>query len=122
VSRDIFVQDIPLGIRDAHDIPHDFRPRNGIVTRVAVIEALRAEAPETRLDDRGWAILTRPDVYHIEVNLGGGDLVDGFAFHISGGLEADRLIARVLRRLQLRAFDPSSHSGLFECRHDEDAI
>jgi hypothetical protein len=122
MSRDIFVQDIPPGISTAQDIPNDFRPRSGIVTRAAVLEALRTEAPESRIDNFGWAIVSVPNVYHIEVDLSGDELLDGFAFHVSGGPEADRLIAKVLHRLQLRAFDTASESGLFNRELKQGAI
>ena len=115
MSRDIFVQDIPADITSVDQIPDDFQPRAFIVTRAGVIAAVRAEAPGAAVRNDGWMTIEAPGKYSVEVNIAQDqEELDGFAFHVRGDSDADHLIARILGRLQLRAFDPANDSGLFE--------
>ena len=114
MSRDIIVQDLPRDIRGVEDIPGDFIPGAIEPTRTAVIAAIRAEVPGADFTDPAWGVIASPGQYHIEANLGAVEELDSFVFHIRGGPEADALISRVLRRLNLRALDTDSESGLFE--------
>lgn len=70
MSRDIFVQALPLGIASVEDIPDEFIPRPLPVTRAEVIAVLTVEAPHANISDPAWVTIAVPDRYHIEVNLG----------------------------------------------------
>jgi hypothetical protein len=113
LSRDIFVQDLPLGIASVEEIPDDFVPRALPVTRAQVIAVLCAEAPEADAEDPSWVTIAAAGRYHIEVNLGSTERLESFAFQVRGGSDAEQLIKRILRQLDLRALDPESESGLF---------
>jgi hypothetical protein len=123
MSRDIFVQDIPPDARTIDDIPDGFEPRPIGLRRADVVEIApyadfadpsrgRIDLPGTTMTafdaGSGWL---RGD--SIEVNLGDDEEVVHFAFHVRGGIEALRLVARILGRLKLRALDPASDSGFF---------
>ena len=45
--------------------------------------------------------------------MGNREEVRGFAFHVRGGDLAGCVVADILRHLGLRAFDPSSETGMF---------
>jgi hypothetical protein len=128
MSRDIFVQDLPPGATTVDDIPEDFEPRSIGLRRADIIAAITEIVPYADFSDPGWGTIDLPGTTivasdgpgvwlrgeTIEVNLGDDEQVDGFAFHVrGGGIEADRLVAKILRRLKLRALDPSSDSGVF---------
>jgi hypothetical protein len=118
VSRDIFVQDLPSGISSIAEIPDDFCPGT-IGSRSRVLEAIGRLAPTADLSDPSWVVIEKDKTYHIEVNLGSDEDLSSFAFHVAGGVEAERLIADLLTALNMRALDPDSESGLF---HGPDAI
>ena len=115
MSREIFVQDLPRGITSVAEIPDDFRPRI-IGARSEIIATIQDMVPAADFSDPAWGKLIEPTVYDIEVNLGSTEEIRSFAFHVSGGIEADVLIGRILRKLELRALDPSSETGIFEMR------
>ncbi len=113
MSRDIFVQDLPAGILSVDDIPDDFVPQLLGVTRSQVVAAVRSVVPKCDVSDPSWISLEEPGKYHIEVNLGTSERLESFAFHVRGGREAEQLIKRVLERLNLRALDSESETGVF---------
>jgi len=114
VSRDLFVVDLPPGIASVDEIPDGFVPAELKVSRSDIIEAIRAEAPDADAADAAWVRVDRPGSCSIEFNLGEGERLRDFSVHTSGGVEADRLVARILDRLALRAADPAEDSGLFQ--------
>lgn len=113
MSRDVFVQDLPKNIRTVGEISEDFCPGQ-IGRRATVIDAILQAFPEADVSDPTWVRLIKPNVYYIEVSLGDTEDLDFFAFHVSGEIEADQLISRILETLCLRAIDPSTDSGLFQ--------
>lgn len=114
MSRDIFVQDLPEGLVSVEDIPDDFEPKALKASRTEVIAAILAEAPHANFSDPAWGVIEAPGLYHIEVNLAETDQLDSFAFHLRGGVEAELLLSRILRRLNLYAIDTDSENGLFQ--------
>lgn len=113
MSYDIFIQDIPHGIKSVREIPDDFTPAS-IGERFRVIDVIKELAPHANFSDPSWGIINVDSTYHIEVNLGESEVLDSFAFHVAGGREAMQLITQILKRLQLRGLDPQNDSGLFE--------
>jgi hypothetical protein len=112
LSRDIFVQDLPLGISSVSQIPSDFEP--GLIgTRSEVIAVIKQVAPTVDFADPSWGVLSEPSKFYIEVNLGNDEELSSFAFHVTGGVEAERVIERILQTLNLRALDTGSDTGLF---------
>ena len=116
MSRDIFVQDLPPTITSVAQIPNDFEPRS-IGSRSQIIAVIGSVVPKADCSDPSWVVIDESPVFHIEVNLGETENLAGFAFHVSGGAEADRVVSRILDALHLRALDPASDSGLFESPH-----
>lgn len=112
MSSDIFVQDIPAEAHSVADIPDDFSPKP-IGSPSGVLDAIRSAAPFADFSDPTWVRIEAPGV-SIEASLGADDPLDGFAFHIHGGDGSAGVVADVLQRLQLRAFDPASDSGIFD--------
>jgi hypothetical protein len=115
MSRDIFVQDIPSGVVSAEAIPDDWMPARLHCSADQVRDTVLAVAPDADFSDPTWGHLVRPGV-DIEVGLGDSDVLESFAFHVrsSDFAAAEALIAEVLARLGLRAFDPEgSDSGIF---------
>src|SRR5258705_12355997 len=104
--------DLPRGIGSVADIPDDFKPST-IAPRSVIVEAIAAAAPGVDFSDPAWGFI-EADEYSIEVNIREADPVDSFAFHVRGGDAAVAVIADILRRLDLRAVDPQSDSGLFD--------
>ena len=56
--------------------------------------------------------------FSIEIAIGDREQVGSFAFHVRGGDLAAFVVADILRHLGLRAFDPSTPSGIFELDGD----
>jgi len=115
MSLHIFVQDIPSNVVSVEDIPDDWMPTRLPCSREQVRDAVLAVAPEADFSDPTLGQIVRPGV-DIEVGLGDTDVLDSFAFHVrsSDSVAAEVLIAAVLARLELRAFDPEgSDSGIF---------
>jgi hypothetical protein len=101
MSYDVFVQDLPRGIRSVDEILDDFMPQPpGPRARIAA--AVQHVAPTARLTDPAWLGIDGSD-YSIEVTLGEADPVEGFAFHIRAGDKALFVVAEILEMLGLRA-------------------
>jgi hypothetical protein len=112
MSWDLFVQDIPAAAARVDDIPEDFEPAP-IGARASILAVIRDVAPFADFSDPAWVKIATPDV-DVEVNLGDNEILTSFAFHVRGGNESIGLIADILGRLGLRAFDPGSDSGIFD--------
>ena len=115
MSRDIYVQDIPRDVMNVGDIPDDWMPAPLPCSADAVRATVLAVAPEADFADPTWGRIVRPGM-DIEVNLGDSEVLDSFAFHVRAedSAAAERLIADVLTRLGVRAFDPEgSDTGIF---------
>ena len=111
MSWDIFVQDLPKGVRRVQEIPEDFVPQP-LGTRGELVRRIHEIAPEVDFDDRGWGQLDG-DGYAIEISLGENEVVESVALHVRGDKRAVYMVQHVLHELQLRALDPSSDSGIF---------
>jgi hypothetical protein len=112
LSWDIFVQDLPPGIRSVTEIPDDFVP-GAIGRRASVVEAITTVAPDVDFSDPAWGRIVGPG-YSVEVSIPGDDPIESFAFHLRGGEMEPGIIAEILERLGLRAIDPQSETGLFD--------
>jgi hypothetical protein len=117
MSWDIFVFDLPPEIVSLQDVPKDFAP-SPIGPRSEIIAKLSALYPECDFSDPSWGSLGLPGC-HIEFNLGSRDKPDcdeleSFVMHVRGDGRAPDVVAHILGELGLRAFDPSSKSGIFE--------
>ncbi|MCA9255156.1 MAG: hypothetical protein KDA33_05935 [Phycisphaerales bacterium] len=108
---DIYVQDIPPGTLSADQIPEGFKAVP-VGQRDEIIAAIREIAPEVDFTEPTWGVI-RGDDYVIEINIGDEPATTDFAFHVRGDERAVDIIERILKRLDLRAFDPQSVSGIF---------
>lgn len=106
MSWDIFVQDFPADTRSYDDIPESFQPQP-IGNRSEIIQKIQAILPTTNFTDPAWGIIDGKD-FSIEINLGQGETLDGFAFHVRGGDGAVGVIALLLKHLGLKAIDSST--------------
>jgi hypothetical protein len=112
MSWDLFVQDIPAAAARVDDIPDDFAPVP-IGARASVLAVIRDVAPFADLSNPAWVKIATQDV-DVEVNLGDDEVLTSFAFHVRGGDESVGLVADILGRLGMRAFDPGSDNGIFD--------
>jgi hypothetical protein len=111
MSWDIFVQDFPQDVKSVEDIPNDYRA-GPIGTRSEIISKILEVVPSADFSDPSWGIIDG-DGWSIEVNLGKGDVLNGFAFHVRGGDTAAGMVGAILERLRLRAVE-SSNGDFFE--------
>lgn len=112
MSWDVFVQDIPKDAASVAEIPDDFVPQP-IGPRSRIIDAIRYVAPFADISDPAW-VRIEGNGCDIEINLGAEEPVRNFALHIRGGDASVGVVAAILARLELRAFDPESDTGLFD--------
>jgi hypothetical protein len=112
MSWDLFVQDIPVGVHSIADMPAEYSPRP-IPSRDEIIRIVRLVAPFADTSDPSWVRIDAPEA-NIEISIGHEVPLMGFALHVRGGENSVGLIADILDRLNLRAFDPGSNSGLFD--------
>jgi len=120
MSWDIFVQDIPREFTSVSVIPDDFDPKP-IGSRTEIIEKICEVVPNVDFTNPTWGLI-HGDGYSIEVNIGDEDPLMSFAFHIRGGDQAAFVIADILDRLNLRAFDPQSDSGIFSLANGVESL
>jgi hypothetical protein len=114
MSWDIFVMNLPLGIKSIDDIPKDYRalplgPRSQIIAKIARLY------PQCDFGDPSWGTLRLPEC-SIEFSLGEKEEVQHFAMHVRGGDGAPDIVSRILSELGMPALDPSAPGGLFQ--HD----
>jgi hypothetical protein len=112
MSWDIFVMNLPPGIKSIDDIPDDYvgpplGRRSDIVARISSLY------PACDFTDPSWGTLELADCA-IEFSLGASEEVQSFALHVRGGEPAPDIVAHILAELGMRALDPSSDTGLFE--------
>jgi hypothetical protein len=112
VSWDIFVQDLPPGVRNTSEIPDDFHPQP-LGRRDDIIARIREIFPTADFTDPSWG---RCETAHwsIEFNMGETEICSGFALHVRGGGDAAAAIARLLDHLGLPALDTASETGIFD--------
>ena len=114
MSWDIFVQDIPKEAKSVEDIPVGFKPRSLQLKRAEVIALIKEIAPFADFSDPSWGHIDSEHT-NIEVSLGDSEVMDGFAFHVRGGDLSPMVIAEILERLGVRAFDAGgSETGIFD--------
>ena len=111
MSWDLFVQDLPAGAKTVRDIPSDSRPQS-IGTRTDIIAVIRSVIPIVDFSDPSWGVIDG-DGWSLEINLGDMEECQGFAFHVRGEGAAIGAVDAILKRLNLRAIDPSSETGIF---------
>ena len=99
----ILVQEMPSDAVRIADIPDDFQPAP-LGPRDVLIEQIKAIVPAADFTDPAWGLIDGPG-FSVEVSLGEGEVVQGFAFHVRGGDAAAGLVADILESLGLRAFD-----------------
>ncbi|WP_350280202.1 hypothetical protein [Kribbella sp. HUAS MG21] len=114
MSRDIFIQDIPPGIRSVTEIPDSWRPAPLPFGHAEVVAAVRELVPSADFTDPTWGRVEIPGV-DIEVNVSHEPQLQSFALHVRAANQAaaDQFIAQLLDRLNVRAFDPENETGLF---------
>jgi hypothetical protein len=120
MSWDIFVQDIPEDVQTVNDMRrkyHGYRPKT-IGRRFELITKIKEIVPDVDFSNPSWGVLEGPD-YYIEFNMGDEQECVGFALHVSGEDSAVPVISDILRYLGLKAFDPSSDTGLFKMSQAE---
>jgi hypothetical protein len=111
MSWDIFVQDLPAHARKVQEIPDDFVPQP-LMSRQALLDGIRHVVPGADFSDPTWGVIDGPD-YSIEINIGEGDPVSGFAFHVRGGDLAAGIVSAILEHFGLRAIDTGRDDGMF---------
>ena len=112
MSWDIFVQYIPDNVKNIKDMPEDYSPRV-IGIRSEIITAIREIIPVANFTNPEWGSIEGHG-FAIEINMGAKEEVYQFAFHGRGSDLAVDLIAGILHRLGMRAFDSNSKTGIFE--------
>lgn len=115
VSRDLFVQDIPADIRSVEEIPDDWMPEPLPFGQAEVVGALRQVVPNADVSNPEWLVASAPGV-ELEVSVSTSSPLVSFALHVraADSEAADALIGDLLRRLNVRAFDPESETGIFQ--------
>jgi hypothetical protein len=113
MSWDLFVMALPAGILSLKDLPPDYRPPP-LGTRSEIIAKISSAFPQTDFSDPSWGTLDVPGC-HIEFNMGSDREINNFAMHARGaGKACPDTAAAILTKLNMRAIDPGSESGLFE--------
>jgi len=115
MSWDIFVQDIPKDVKrisDMHEKYSNFKPCP-IGVRSEIIRKIKEVVHEADFSNPAWGVMDG-NGFSIEVDMGDTEECMGFAFHVRGGDAAAFVVSDILECLGLRAFDPSSETGLFE--------
>src|SRR5260370_18497461 len=112
VSWDIFVQDLPSGVRNTSEIPDDFHPQP-LGRRDDIIVRIREIFPNADFTDPSWGTCETAE-WSIEFNMGEEKICDSFALHVRAGGGAAAGIARLLDHLGLMALDSGSETGIFD--------
>lgn len=115
MSRDIFVQDIPALATSVDEIPEGWMPKPLGYLPSEVIASVKVHASGVDDSDPSWVHISDIGV-DIDLNVGTEMPLMGFSFHdrSTDRDASDRLIARILADLGLRAFDPEgAESGIF---------
>ena len=120
MSFDIYVQDIPLDVGTADDIPENFEAQP-LGPRSIILAAIAAAAPDVQWPEPGTGAI-RGYNYSIEIDLGRDDPVEDFAFFVRGSGDGLVVVAHILEALGLRAIAPDCDSGIFELSNAEIAF
>jgi len=112
MSFDIYVQDIPMDVVTADDIPDNFEAQP-LGPRSIILAAIAAAAPDVQWPEAGTGTI-RGYNYTIEIDLGKDDPVEEFAFFVRGSGDGLVVIAHILEALGLRAIAPDCDGGIFE--------
>jgi hypothetical protein len=113
MSWDVFVMDLPAGIKSIDEIPEGWSPPP-LGKRADIIARISALYPQADFSgDPSWGTLRLPGV-SIEFSLGRDEETDHFAMHVRGGDPAPHVVAHILGELGMRAVCSGSESGLFE--------
>jgi hypothetical protein len=115
MSRDLFVQDLPVGISSVDEIPDDWQPRPLPFDHATVVGAVRELAQDADLADPQWLHVVLPGT-DIEVRVTDEAPLESFTLHVRTADRevADAWVGRLLARLGARALDPESESGIFQ--------
>ena len=122
MSWDIFVQELPPGIKDIAEIPSDFRPKN--VRRSEIIHLIQCAIPEVDFSDPTWGNLDGLG-YSIEISIGNEEEASGLALHVRGSPAAAPMVCKILRAVEslgITALDGSQPGGLFDFDKAEESI
>ena len=111
MSWDLFVQDLPADAKTVRGIPSDFRPQS-IGKRTDIIAIIKSVVPIVDFSNPSCGVIDG-DGWSIEIGIGDEEECRGFAFRIRGESTAIGAVDAILRRLNLRAIDPSSETGFF---------
>jgi len=114
MSWDLFVQDLPEGVRSVAEIPDDFQPA-AIGPRARIVDSIARVFPNVDFSDPTWGRVQTPSL-SIEINIGPEEICQSFAIHVREGALAPFAIHELLVELGHRALDPSSATGLFSLR------
>jgi hypothetical protein len=117
MSWDVFVLNLPPGIKSLDDIPKDYVPPP-LGTRADIIAKIKAIYPQTDFSDPSWGTLQLPECW-IEFALGSEEQVTSFSMLVRGGEHAQESVAHILDTLGMHAIDPDSKTGIFA---DEDDL
>lgn len=120
MSWDLFVQDVPAGIRSINEIPDDFVP-SVLGDRAHIVERIRSVAPESDFSDPAWGQI-EGDGFSIEINLGEEEEVESFALHVRGDERALFMVQILMGALGFQALDPASESGLLQVDRASDGF
>jgi hypothetical protein len=112
MSWDLFVMDLPPDATSAHAIPPGWIPRP-LPAREDIIRTVLQVDSTADTSDPAWVRVNGPG-FSVEINIADKTPLTEFACHVRGGDLAVGFIATLLDRLQLRALDPGSASGLFD--------
>jgi hypothetical protein len=112
MSWDVFVFDLPPGIKSISEIPPGWSPPP-LGKRADIIEKICALYPEANFGDPSWGRLRLPGV-SIEFSFCEDAEINHFAMHVRGGDPAPHVVAHILGELGMRAVCSGSDSGLFE--------
>lgn len=112
MSWDVYIQDLPDGVRSTSEIPDEFRPRP-LGPREEIIEKLRRAAPDFRFADSKWGEIEFPGG-SIEVGVGDEDPCEGVALFVRGDGEAVERVIAIVQALGGKALDTGNESGVFD--------
>jgi hypothetical protein len=115
MSWDIFVQDIPEDVNKVQDMRErysDYQPRP-IGKRSEIVKKIKEIVPAADFSNTNWGVIEEKN-FSIEIDVGEDEECQGFCLHVRGDMNAVSLISKILKHLNLRAFDPGSETGLFE--------
>jgi hypothetical protein len=109
---DLFAVKLPDSVKSTDDLRDDFKPEP-IGTRAEIISAIREFVPAADFTDPAFGSI-EGETFGMNVGLGGEEPLTTFALHVHGtGDEAVALVTAIFERLGVRAFDPSSETGIF---------